>query len=133
MSAILLDTSAYSAMRRGDKKIKAAMHRASLIAVSPIMVGELGIGFLGGSRRRENFDYLDDFLNDTGVIFVDIDLDTADRYALISTTLRQQGTPVPTNDVWLAALAWQHGYKILTLDEHFKKIPQVILAGGGRE
>lgn len=127
MSTVLIDTSAYSAMRRDNQLIKDVMRRASLIVVSPITVAELSSGFLKGSRQKENLDYLDDFLNEPGVIFVDIDLDTAERYALIMKTLREQGTPVPTNDIWLAALGWQHGYEILTLDEHFRNIPQAAL------
>ena len=128
MSAILLDASAFSAMRRDNKKIKAAINKASLVVISPIMIAELSYGFLKGSRQKENFDYLDHFINDPGIMWVDIDLDTAERYALIWQTLRKQGTPVPINDVWQAALTWQHGYKILTLDEHFKNIPQAALA-----
>lgn len=127
MSAILLDASAFSAMRSDNKKIRAAINKASLAVISPIMIAELSYGFLKGSRQKENFDYLDHFINDTGIMRVDIDLDTADRYALIWQTLRKQGTPVPINDVWQAALAWQHGYKILTLDEHFRSIPQTAL------
>ena len=126
--AALLDASAYSAMYQGDKKVLAAVDEAELIVISPIMVAELSYGFLKGSRQKENFDYLDHFINDPGITWADIDLDTADRYALIWQTLRKQGTPVPINDVWQAALAWQHGYKILTLDEHFRSIPQAALA-----
>ncbi len=126
MSAVLIDTSAYSAMRTGNMKIEAAINQASLIVVSPVMVAELMAGFLRGSRRDENVEALDDFINYPNVIYADIDLDTGDRYALIYDTLRKQGTMVPVNDIWQAALAWQHGYKVLTLDAHFQEIPQVI-------
>lgn len=126
--AALIDNSAYSAMRNNDKRVKDAIQKAELIVINPILIAELSTGFLKGTRQEENFDFLDHFINDTGILWVDIDLDTADRFALINQTLRTQGTPIPTHDVWQAALAWQHGYKILTLDTHFKKIPQVVLA-----
>lgn len=126
--AAILDASAYSAMRNNDKRVLAAIHKAELIVINPILIGELTAGFLKGTRQKENFDFLDHFMNDSGILWVDIDLDTADRYAIISDMLRKQGTPVSGHDIWQAALAWQHGYKIITLDEHFKKIPQVILA-----
>jgi tRNA(fMet)-specific endonuclease VapC len=126
--AVVLDACAYTAMTKNDKRVTDAIRKAELVVINPIMVGELSAGFLKGNRHKENFDYLDHFINDSGILWVDIDLDTADRYAIISDTLRKQGTPVPAHDIWQAALAWQHGYKILTLDEHFKKIPQAILA-----
>ncbi len=126
MSAVLLDTSAYSAMRRGDKEIADAIRQASLIVVSPILVAELLYGYINGIKESENRDVLDDFLAEPYVLFVDVDMDTAERYAIIMRTLRSQGTPIPTNDIWTAALAWQHGYRILTRDKHFQNIPQVI-------
>lgn len=126
--AAILDASAYAGMTKNDNRVTDAIRKAELVVISPIMVGELSAGFLKGTRQKENFDFLDHFINDSGILWVDIDLDTADRYAIITDTLRKQGTPVPVHDVWLAALAWQHGYKILTLDEHFKLIPQVMLA-----
>lgn len=128
MSELLLDTSAYSYMIRGDAEIQKAIQKASLVVMSPITIGELLVGFVRGNKADKNREFLDDYLAEPRVFLVDIDADTSERYALIMNTLRQQGTPVPINDVWLAALAWQHGYKILTRDAHFTKIPQVILS-----
>jgi tRNA(fMet)-specific endonuclease VapC len=129
MSEIIVDTSAYSYLRRGDKEIQDQLNNASLVVMSPITIGEVTVGCLGGSKEAENREKLDDFLAEPRVFMVNIDADTSERYALITSTLKQQGTPVPSNDVWLAALAWQHGYKILTRDTHFAKIPQVIMVG----
>ena len=129
MSEIIVDTSAYSYLRRGDKEIQSQLDHATLVVMSPITIGELTAGSIGGGREAANRDYLEDFLALPRVFMVDIDEETAERYAIIQNTLRRQGTPVPSNDVWLAALAWQHGYKILTRDTHFAKIPQVIVVG----
>jgi len=60
------------------------------------------------------------------VRIVEIDEETAERYAVVTDYLRRAGTPVPTNDLWIAASAMQHGLKVLTADAHYLKIPQVI-------
>ncbi|MFA5867461.1 MAG: type II toxin-antitoxin system VapC family toxin [Actinomycetota bacterium] len=127
MSAAIIDTSAYSAMQRGSQGIRDVLRKSDMIVVCPITLGELQAGYASGNREQQNRDELDHFLSKSSVLLIDIDEDTADRYALIMKTLKENGTPVPTNDVWLAALAWQYGYKILTLDDHFKRIPQVAL------
>jgi tRNA(fMet)-specific endonuclease VapC len=128
MSGLLIDTSAYSCMVRNDSEVKRIIHKASLIVMSPITIGELIAGFAGGSREKQNREFLDDYLAEPRVYLVEIDADTGERFGLIKNTLKSQGTPIPDHDIWQAALAWQHGYKILTRDAHFSKIPQVMLA-----
>jgi len=56
-----------------------------------------------------------------------LDQETAARYAAILNTLRNAGTPIPTNDIWIAATAMQHGLRLLTTDAHYVKVPQVIV------
>ena len=56
-----------------------------------------------------------------------MDRETAERYAVIRNHLRQTGKPVRVNDLWIAATAFQHGLKLLTLDDHFRRIPQVMV------
>jgi tRNA(fMet)-specific endonuclease VapC len=125
MSDILLDTSAYSAFLRGHIGVKQALQLAPRICLSAVVLGELHGGFRHGRRRRENELLLQQFLRSPRTRPVQIDFDTADCYAEILTYLRNQGTPVPTNDVWIAASAMQHGLRVLTTDAHFEKIPQV--------
>jgi predicted nucleic acid-binding protein len=126
MSRILLDTSAYSAFMRGNPKIKSAIQRADEIYLNPIVLGELLAGFLRGNNERKNREELQELLASPRAGTVSLDEETSERYAVILSDLRDKGTPVPTNDIWIAATAMQHGLKILTTDSHYEKISQVI-------
>lgn len=127
MSRLLLDTTAYSAMRRGDDRLVEPLREASEVALTPVVLGELLYGFAGGRLERENRRLLRAFLETERVRVVDIDEETAERYAAIRDHLRRQGTPIPTNDLWIAASAAQHGLTVLSLDKHFKDVPQILL------
>ena len=127
MSRILLDTSAYSAMRRGEGRLREPLAQASDVVVTPIILGELLCGFKKGARETENRRALQQFLRTPRVKILQLDAETGERYAAISDYLRRHGTPIPLNDVWIAASAVQHGLKVLTTDEHFKRIPHVLV------
>ena len=127
MSRILVDTSAYSEHLRDHPEVKAAIQRASEIGLSVVSIGELRAGFLKGGRTRRNEELLRSFLASPRARAIPVNEETASRYAAIRDYLRRQGTPVPVNDVWIAATAAQHGLRLLTLDAHFLQIPQVIV------
>lgn len=127
MNRILLDTSAYSAFMRGDESTVDSLRQADEIAITPVILGELKAGFMRGSRRKENEAILGRFLESPRVNVIPIDEGTSDRYATILNALRQAGTPIPSNDLWIAASAMQHGFKVLTTDAHFAKIPHILL------
>jgi tRNA(fMet)-specific endonuclease VapC len=127
MSRVLLDTSAYSAMRRGDERLRAPVQEAIEVFLTPVVIGELLSGFVGGSLAPENRSLLREFVEASRVAVLPIDEDTAERYAAIRTYLRQQGKPIPVNDLWIAASAAQHGLRLLTLDDHFNRVPQVLV------
>ena len=127
MSRLLLDTTAYSAMRRGDRRLVEPLAEASEIVLTPVVVGELVYGFVGGRLEGQNRRLLREFLESDRVRVVSVDEETAERYAAIRDYLRKKGTPIPTNDLWIAASAAQHGLKLLCLDRHFKEVPQVLL------
>jgi predicted nucleic acid-binding protein len=122
---ILLDTSALSAFFRGHEGVAAAVRSAGRIAVTPIVLGELGAGFRGGSRYDENRSLLRRFLDSPRVRILGIDPETADRYALIHDSLRRAGTPIPTNDIWIAASAMQFGLLLVTTDAHYERVSQI--------
>ena len=122
---ILLDTSAYSAFMRGHEGVLDLVQRAKQIAVTPIVVGELLSGFRLGKRTRKNHDLLDRFLDSPRVESLPIDEGTARRYSDIVDHLRREGTPIPTNDHWIAASAMQHGLILVSTDTHFEKVPQI--------
>lgn len=127
MSRILLDTSAYSAYTGGHPDLQEPVRHASAVHLSVVVVGELLAAFLKGGHRRQNETRLRDFTSEPRVRVFPLDDETAVRYAAIRDYLRRQGTPVPVNDVWIAATAAQHGLRLLTLDSHFLQIPQVIV------
>jgi tRNA(fMet)-specific endonuclease VapC len=127
VSRILLDTSAYSAILRADMRIARAMQKADEVAVNAVVLGELKAGFLKGRHRKKNEQELAEFLASPRARVLGLDEETADRYAVILDSLRSAGTPIPTNDVWIAASAMQHGLRIVTTDQHFRKVRQVLV------
>jgi tRNA(fMet)-specific endonuclease VapC len=127
MSRILLDTSAYSAMRRNDERLLPHLQEAEQIALTPIVLGELLFGFLGGRAAGENRRLLRDFVDSPRVSILGLDEETTERYAAIRDYVRQHGSPIPVNDLWIAASAAQHGFRLLALDDHFKRVPQILL------
>jgi predicted nucleic acid-binding protein len=127
VTASLLDTSAYSAFLRGHEELKLALQRADRIVLTPVVLGELGAGFRAGARLKKNEAELRRFLASPRVEVVPIDAETAERYAVILHGLRQAGTPIPTNDIWIAASAMQHGLRVLTTDVHYTRMPQIIV------
>lgn len=126
MTRILLDTCAYSAFLRGHDELTAALQRAEEVCLTPIVLGELLAGFLRGGRAKKNRAELEAFLASPRVRVLAVDEETAERYALVLGALRAAGTPVPTNDVWIAASAMQHGLRLITTDAHFGRIPQIL-------
>ena len=124
---VMLDTSAYSALLRGNEDVKRAVQEAEEIYLNPVVLGELLAGFAYGGKEKKNRDVLRDFLSSPRVQVTAIDEETSERYAVIINYLWEQGTPVPTNDLWIAATAMQHGFKLITTDGHYRNIPQIIV------
>ena len=126
MTRILADTSAYSAFFRGHAGVKRRFQQAEEIVLTPVVLGELRAGFLCGKQARKNDRELAMFLASDRVVVLPVDAETSERYAVILFSLRTAGTPVPTNDVWIAATAMQHGLSVVTTDRHFANIPQIL-------
>ncbi|CAN5588074.1 type II toxin-antitoxin system VapC family toxin [soil metagenome] len=127
MRRALLDTNIYSLAMRGDE---AALDRLQLldeIAFTVISLGELLVGFRRGNQESKNRAELGRFLDAPRVQLLGIDEETADFYAVIVVALRRAGTPIPTNDIWIAALAQRHGLPVYTKDAHFGKVPGLVL------
>jgi len=120
---LCLDTSGFSSFMRGDKPTVAALESAESVAVPTIVLGELYAGFAMGTRRSENISRLNAFLHRGGNYIQPIDNAIAGRYGELIKVLRSQGTPIPMNDVWIAATALQLGATLLAFDDHFSKIP----------
>lgn len=127
MTRLLLDTSAYSALLRGHEEVQKRLRRAEEIFINPIVLGELRAGFGRGRQGKRNEGYLQRFISSSRVTILSIDAETSERYAFILNSLWEAGTPAPTNDIWIAASAMQHGLALLTTDSHFLRISQVIV------
>lgn len=125
MRRYCLDTSAYSHFKRGDPAVVELIDRADWIGISSVVVGELWTGFLLGGRLERNRTELDAFLGDPVVEELVIDHAVSRIYAEIAVSLRRSGSPVPTNDLWIAATAARAGAAVLTYDPHFDVIHSV--------
>ena len=123
---ILLDTSAYVGFKRNAVEAVEIIVKAELIVFSPVVLGELMFGFRNGTRFKENMDDLDRFLKHEAVDLMPFGKVTSDRYSRIAVKLRQQGTPIPTNDIWIAAQAMEQGAELITSDHHFDKISGLV-------
>ena len=122
MRKVLLDTNAYAALLRGDEKILQSMSRAETVYMSAIVLGELFAGFQGGNRFAENRKRLELFLDRPHVVLLPVGMETADVFGSIKQQLREQGTPIPINDVWIAAHALETGAVVVTYDTHFRRV-----------
>ena len=123
---ILLDTSAYVGFKLNAVEPVEMIVKAELILFSPVVLGELMFGFRNGTRFKENMNDLNRFLEHDAVELVQIGKITSDRYARIAAQLKKQGTPVPTNDIWIAAQTMEYGAELITSDQHFKKINGLV-------
>ena len=127
MSRALLGASGYSAFMRGDPTVTEMIQTLDAIYVNAVVLGELGAGFLRGRMRQKNEARFRQFLASSRVSALPIDEDTAERYAVILNALWTAGTPILTNDIWIAVSAMQHGLAVITTDAHFLKIPQILV------
>lgn len=132
MSRYCLDTSAYSNFMWGDRRVVEILDRAEWIGVPAITLGELRTGFLLGDRRIRNEVELGEFLANPVVEVLHVDEEVSRHFAEIMVDLGEAGTPLPTNDVWIAATAARVGALVLTYDDHLEKVARVgsiVLSG----
>jgi predicted nucleic acid-binding protein len=122
MRPILLDTNAYAAFMLGEAAVVEVVAHAERLCLNSIVLGELLGGFAAGSREAKNRAELARFLDSPRVEVVAVTAQTADHYALVYLGLRRKGQPIPTNDLWIAASALEHGAALLTHDSHFAHI-----------
>lgn len=127
MKKLIIDTNVYVAFKRNEPKVVELLREAESIAVNSVVLGELLAGFMGGSRETVNRRELDQFLDSARVEFLAVDESSADFFALVFNNLKQIGKPIPTNDIWIAASAMQHGRTLATMDGHFTYIAGLSL------
>jgi tRNA(fMet)-specific endonuclease VapC len=124
---VQLDTNAYVAFKGGDPDTVDVIRLADRLALSTVVVGELLAGFALGSRASENRRELASFLESPRVEILPVGRDTATFYAAVYAQLRAKGRPLPTNDMWVAAGALEHGSVLLTHDKHFASVEGLIV------
>jgi tRNA(fMet)-specific endonuclease VapC len=104
----------------------AVLEEAEAVLLPFVVLGELRAGFAHGRRPSENERVLRKFLAKDGVDVLFADDQTTHHYAAVFRHLRSQGTPIPTNDMWLAALVLQHNLALHARDKHFDHLPQLL-------
>lgn len=122
-SRLTLDTTAYSHLRRGESRTVGVVADADVVFIPAVVIGELEAGFRTGSRYLENRRVLEEFLLEPYVRVIDVTMDVARRYGEIFAELRRAGTPIPVNDIWIAAATVASGTHLVTFDTDFSKIP----------
>lgn len=127
MKKIVIDTNAYSRLMVGDAGVFAALASADTVYMSVFVLGELFAGFRGGIRESENRNILKQFLEKPTVKILMASPETAEIFGWIKHQLKNAGTPIPINDVWIAAHAVETGSTLITFDSHFDSIPALRL------
>jgi tRNA(fMet)-specific endonuclease VapC len=122
---LALDTNRYVDFCKGDPQTVAALEEASSIHLPFVVLGELRAGFRMGRRGVENERALREFLMKDGVRPLYPDDQTTHHYAAVHCQLRNQGTPIPVNDMWIAALVLQRNLVLCARDTHFDRLPQL--------
>ena len=122
MKSILLDTNAYTRLLTGEEDVLDVIGTAETVYMSIFVLGELYAGFAGGTKERGNKDTLNRFLRKPSVKILNATSETAEVFGMVKQALKKAGTPLPINDVWIAAHTLETGSTLVTYDGHFKKI-----------
>ena len=125
---IALDTNRYVNLCRGVQETARLVATAEAVFLPFVVVAELRAGFALGRRSAENERVLRRFLLKDGVQVLFADDQTTLHYASVFRQLRLQGTPIPTNDMWIAALVLQHNVVLHDRDRHFDHLAQIVRA-----
>ena len=127
---VALDTNRYRDLCDGSPVTVAALEEAERVFVPFVVLAERRAGFAVGTRGRENERALRRFLSKSGVDVLFAGDATMRAYAELYRQLRSQGTPIPTNDLWIAALVVEHDLVLATRDPHFRHLPQITVVEG---
>jgi tRNA(fMet)-specific endonuclease VapC len=124
---LALDTNRYTDLCKGVDETVRLVSTADAVLLPFVVVAELRAGFAFGTRSAQNEKVLRRFLLKEGVSVIYADDQTTHHYAAAFRQLRHQGTPIPTNDLWIAALVLQHNLRLHARDRHFEHLPQIVL------
>ncbi len=117
---VLVDTNVVIALFAGDPQATAYLDKCSELFLCVPVLGELWYGALASARVKENLHRLQNF--STTLLVLSCDTGTAAHFGDIKSRLRKKGRPIPDNDIWIAAIAQQHGLRLISRDSHFEEI-----------
>ena len=120
---MILDTNGLSALVQGEPTIEPVLRKADHLAIPVIVLGEYRYGISHSRDRRHYQQWLQEHLLKFRIL--DIEDPTTISYSAIRTELKKAGTPIPSNDVWIAALCRQHSLPIISRDHHFDLVPGI--------
>ncbi len=122
---VALDSNRYTDLCQGDLAVAHILEAAEEVFMPFVVLAELRAGFAFGTQGRENEEVLRRFLGKPGVEVLYAEETTTRLYASLYRQLRLQGTPIPTNDLWIAALVVEHNLALCARDRHFDHLPQL--------
>lgn len=126
-NSALLDTNIVIALFNGEKGIAEKLDKLKEVFIPSIVAGELYYGAYSSASKIKNLAKINSFTG--SCLILEVDEITASFYGEIKSTLKKKGTPIPENDIWIAALAAQHNLSVITRDSHFKNITQLSIVG----
>jgi tRNA(fMet)-specific endonuclease VapC len=121
-----LDTNRLTDLFQGDRELAEWLGTCEEVWIPLVVLGEIKAGFHGGTQQRRNEVLLQRLLAKTTVGVLLPGRETAEHYARVFVQLKRAGTPIPDNDLWIAALVLEHNLLLITRDRHFERIPQLM-------
>jgi tRNA(fMet)-specific endonuclease VapC len=125
---VALDTNRLTDLFRGDADLADRLAQCDEVWLPLVVLAEIKAGFYGGSDQYRNEGLLRSFLAKPTVSVLFPARETAEQYARVFVQLKRAGTPIPDNDLWIAALVLEHDLQLITRDQHFERIPQLLRA-----
>ena len=123
---VALDTNRLTDLFQGDAELANRLGECDEVWIPLIVLAEIKAGFYGGSQQHQNERVLQRFLATPTVGILLPSRETAEHYARIFVQLKRAGTPIPDNDLWIAALVLEHDLVLITRDRHFEHVPQIL-------
>jgi predicted nucleic acid-binding protein len=123
---VALDTNRLTDLFQGDAELADRLGECDEVFIPLIVLAEIKAGFYGGSQQHRNENLLQRLLAKRTVGILVPARETAEHYARLFVQLKRAGTPVPDNDLWIAALVLEHDLLLITRDRHFERIPQLL-------
>ena len=123
---VALDTNRLTDLFQGDAALADWLATCDEVWIPLVVLAEIKAGFYGGSQQHKNEVLLQALLAKPTVAILFPSRETAEHYARLFVQLKRAGTPVPDNDLWIAALALEHNLRLITRDQHFERVPQLL-------